>query len=592
MKRKNIFQKLTFITIMILLISSCNDDFMDRFPIAEISPENSFKTVKDLELYTNSFYEKLPKINDIVRGDNKSDNVLYSAVPLEQRSAERIVPSDAGSGGWSWSDLRQINLFFDNYQRCEDIVARKKYEGVARFFRAWFYFDKIKRFGDVPWYEAVVQTGDVDLLYKERDSREFIVDKIINDLEIAVEKLDEKRISDKITKWTALSFLSRVCLYEGTYRKYHPDLNLPNSNIFLEKAYKAAERVMKESGYKLYNTGNIDTDYRDLFASNELKEDEVILGRRYSLELNKVHSTNYYFLSKTQQDVSLTKTLVDSYLMFSNGVPFTSQTGYETKEFYEEMQGRDKRLYQTIRSYDYKRIGEIAGDKVLLPDFDASMTGYQVTKFISTPNQDGDGASYQDAIIMRYPEVLLNFVEAKAELGIISQGDIDQTIKLIRSRVGMPNLTMGNANLKPDLVLEKEYSNVEGANKGVILEIRRERRIELALEGFRYDDLMRWRLGGLLSNHFRGVYFPGLGEFDLNGDGKNDILLYKGSPGASTVPQKLQIGSTIQFSNEDKGNLVGFLNVSKKFWEERDYLYPIPSGDILLNNNLKQNPKW
>ena len=118
---------------------SCNNSFMDRFPIAEISPENSFKTAKDLELYTNSFYENLPKINDIVRADNISDNVLYSNVPMEQRSDERDIPSEAGSSNWNWGILRKINIFFDNYTRCEDKIAALKYEGVARFFRAWLF---------------------------------------------------------------------------------------------------------------------------------------------------------------------------------------------------------------------------------------------------------------------------------------------------------------------------------------------------------------------------------------------------------------------------------------------------------------------
>ena len=279
---------------------SCNNSFMDRFPIAEISPENSFKTAKDLELYTNSFYENLPKINDIVRADNISDNVLYSNVPMEQRSDERDIPSEAGSSNWNWGILRKINIFFDNYTRCEDKIAALKYEGVARFFRAWFYFDKVKRFGGVPWYETEIKTDNEELLYKPKDSREFIVDKIVEDLEIAVDRLGITRKPDQVSKWTALAFLSRVCLYEGTYRKYHTELNLPDADKFLEKAYKAAERVMSESGYKLYTTGSPSVDYRDLFAL-ELKDDEVILGGRYSLSLNKMHNTNYYFLSKTSR---------------------------------------------------------------------------------------------------------------------------------------------------------------------------------------------------------------------------------------------------------------------------------------------------
>lgn len=580
--------KVCVVCLMGIGVVACNDQFMDRFPIAEISPENSFKTAKDLELYTNGFYEKLPNIKDITRGDNISDDILYSNVPMEQRSAERLVPSTAGSGGWGWSTLRDINIFFDNYSRCEDQIAKLKYEGVARFFRAWFYFDKVKRFGGVPWYETEIHTSDKDLLYKARDSREFVVEKIVEDLETAVNELGTDQKPERISKWTALAFLSRVCLYEGTYRKYHTELSLPDADAFLRKAYQAAERVMTESKYTLYSTGNPNVDYRDLFASNDLKTEEVILGRQYSLALNKMHNVNYYFLSRTQQDVGLTKNFVNSYLM-TNGTPFTSQIGYATMQFKDEMTNRDKRLAQTIRSVGYTRIGD---NTPLLPDFEATMTGYQVAKFISTENQDGDGASYQDIAIIRFAEVLLNYAEAKAEMGILTQEDIDKSIKLIRARAGMPNLNLVTANASPDEILSAEYPDVSGANAGVILEIRRERRIELALEGFRYDDLMRWKKGKLLEPHFTGMYFPSLGEYDLDGDGTVDILLYKGNAPTSKAKQKLNVEGIIQLTNGDSGNLVGFLNITKKFDEARDYLYPIPSGDILLNKKLKQNPLW
>lgn len=586
--RRNILINFCSALLLGIELISCNDAFMDRYPIAEISPENSFKTAKDLELYTNGFYEMLPEFKDVIEGDLKTDNVLYTSIPSEQRSHERTIPSDVGSGGWNWENLRTINLFFDNYERCSDLSARDKYEGVARFFRAWFYFDKVKRFGDVPWYETVIETGDVDLLYKSKDSRVLVVNKIIEDLELAVEKLGTERASDQITRWTALAMLSRVCLYEGTFRKYHVDLNLPESNELLEKSYLAAERVMNESGYKLYSTGNSDLDYRDLFASS-LKEDEVILGRRYSLELNKMHNINYYLTSRTQKDIGLTKDFVNSYLL-TNGMPFTSKDGYQTMVFYDEMQGRDKRLAQTIRSLGYMRIG---GDGVLLPDFAASMTGYQVSKFLSDSSQDGDGASYQDVAFIRYSEVLLNFAEAKAELGLLTQDDIDKSIKLIRARVGMPNLNMDNVNFTPDQIQAEMYPNVSGANLGVILEIRRERRVELALEGFRWDDLVRWKAGKLLEPHFTGMYFPSMGEFDLDGDGKVDLLLYEGdNEPSSSASQKVKLGGILQLTDGNSGYLIGFKSNVKSFDEKRDYLYPIPTGDLLLNENLVQNPYW
>ena len=587
MKKKYSTIKLVSLFVGSILTVSCNDSFLDRYPIAEISPENSFKTADDLRLYTNGFYEQLPSIRNIIDADLKTDNVLYSSIPEEQRSHERILPSETGSGGWDWEDLREINLFFDNYQRCTDEAGRDKYEGVARFFRAWFYFDKVKRFGDVPWYETVIQTDDTDLLYKARDSREFVVSKIIQDLEITVDKLGDERASDQVTRWTALALLSRVCLYEGTFRKYHTELGIQGSDTLLQKAYEAAGRVMDESGYTLYSTGNPDTDYRDLFAST-LKEDEVILGRRYSLTLNQMHNVNYYLTSRTQRDIGLTKDLVDSYLQL-NGMPFTSKTGYATMGFYDEMQSRDRRLAQTIRSLGYQRIG---GTATLLPDFAATMTGYQLCKFLSDETQDGDGASYQDVAFIRYAEVLLNYAEAKAELGIITQDDIDRTIRLIRSRVSMPNLDMTSANQSPDAVLAALYPNVSGSCQGIILEIRRERRIELVMEGFRWDDLVRWKAGKLLEPHFIGMYFPSLGEFDLDGDGAPDLMLYTGTAPSTTAAQSVEIGGVLQLTEGDHGNLIGFKDNTKQFDESRDYLYPLPTGDLLLNENLVQNPNW
>ena len=145
------------------------------------------------------------------------------------------------------------------------------------------------------------------------------------------------------------------------------------------------------------------------------------------------------------------------------------------------------------------------------------------------------------------------------------------------------------ANSHPDEILAAEYSNVTGTNKGVILEIRRERRVELVLEGFRYDDLMRWKMGKLLESHFVGMYFPALGEFDLDEDGVIDLLLFKGKAPESKAKQQIEV---LQLTEGDSGYLVGFLNIKKKFNESRDYLYPIPSGDILLNKNLEQNPNW
>lgn len=579
--------RIIYIAVLAFLLTACNDDFLERYPIAGISPEKSFQTAQDLKLYTNSFYNDLPSANDIVRGDKISDNVLYNGVPNEQ-SGLRIVPSKAGSGGWSWGDLRKINTFFKYYQQCNDEQARKEYSGVARFFRAYFYFEKVKRFGDVPWYNEVIGSTNDELLIKPRDSRVLVTDSIIADLDQAIENLNSDKASDKITKWTALALKSRVCLFEGTFRKYHDNLKLPDADKLLQLSYEAAEKLINEGPYTIYSSGSTSNDYRDLFSSLKVKENEAILARRYDNALDIMHNINYYFISATQDDIGLSKTLINSYLM-SDGTSFTNQAGFETMEFLQETASRDKRLEQTIRTSGYTRIG---GTQVLAPDFSASMTGYQMTKFVTDESMDGDGTSYQDVAIIRFAEVLLNYAEAKAELGLFTQLDADKSIKLLRDRVGMPNLNVDNANASPDAYLVAQYPNVTGAKAGVILEIRRERRVELAMEGFRYDDLMRWKNGKLLKEYITGMYFPSIGEFDMDGDGLFDVLLYEGAEPVSTASQKIELGDIFKFTNGASGNLVAFTDRIKMFDEERDYLYPIPSGDILLNPNLKQNLNW
>ena len=196
---------------------------------------------------------------------------------------------------------------------------------------------------------------------------------------------------------------------------------------------------------------------------------------------------------------------------------------------------------------------------------------------------------------------MLNYAEAKAEAGTLTQEDLRISINLIRNRAGMPDLDMVEANKNPDWYLSSEeygYPNVTGPNKGVILEIRRERAIELLEEGFRYNDLMRWKAGYCIDQPITGIYFPGPGEYDLSGDGKADVILYpKGSakPSAGEGVQVYELDKDIYLTEEksSKGYMFYHKTVERtKFNEGRDYLYPIPSTERELNPNLEQNPGW
>ena len=196
--------------------------------------------------------------------------------------------------------------------------------------------------------------------------------------------------------------------------------------------------------------------------------------------------------------------------------------------------------------------------------------------------------------IFRYAEVLLNFAEAKAEKGTLTQADLDRSVKLTRDRVGMPNINLMTSNASPDPYLMQQYTQVTGNNAGVILEIRRERRIELVMENFfRWDDLLRWKEGQALTKQFKGMYFPGTGSFDLDKNGKIDLVIYEGTKPVVAGAQILKLGSEILLENGNAGgNIVINNHITKKFNEAKDYLYPIPTQEILLNPKLKQNPNW
>lgn len=578
---------LEFILVSLLVIG-CNKDYLDVPPKDRIASSNFFKTVKDLETYSNGFYNDIPS-EDLYFRDSKSDNILPFVVD-GRITGSRVVPTNRGSGGWSWSDLRQINYFLGNYKRnVEDPDVLQYYGGLARFFRAWFYYRKVKRFGDVPWYSKVLDASDSLGLYKARDSRTLVMDSILADIDYAIEYLPKEVQLNSITKYTALILKARICLFEGTFRKYHTELNLQStSNQLLEEAADAASQLIESGVYRLFTDGGPDKCYRTLFARNDQDPTETILARNYKDDFEQ-HNVASYMTALTHGGWGMTQDMVNTYLM-KDGRRFTDQSNYKTMGFYEEMQNRDPRLTQTTAGPNYKIYGEDSPAPVILG---MASTGYRIIKALPGKEQWGGGAAYNDIVIFRYAEALLIYAEAKAELGTITQQDLDISINKLRDRVAMPHLSLAWANAHPDPYLEQSYPNVDqGANKGVILEIRRERRIEMFNEGLRWDDLMRWKEGKKIEQPMVGIYFSGLGAYDFNNDGTPDVYIYDGDdPGApSGVTSVIDIAE-LPLTHGLRGNLNPFPQ-GGTFVEPRDYYYPIPIEDLSLNTKLEQNPGW
>lgn len=586
------------------LLTSCS---LDRFPLDKLSPETFLASESEMQMYTNKFYTMFPGASEMY-GEG-SDAVIGYTLNDALRGARTI---NSGDSGWSWGQLRDINTFLEYSGNCKDEAIRNQYVALACFFRAYFYFEKVKKFGDVPWYEHTLGSDDADL-YKPRDSRERVMQEMIKDIDYAIAYLPSAHSDYRVTKWTALAFKSRFCLFEGTFRKYHEGKitlqTLPADakpySYYLEQAAAAADQFISESGYEIYSDETKQTNYVGLFNKLRVTDGinkEIILARNYNLDYGVVHNANATYNSSTLGRPGLTRKIVASYLT-DTGERFTDKEGWEKMTFMQETKGRDPRLAQSIRTPGYYRIDPETKEEIpCAPELGSTVTGYSPIKYFLGPEYDGYQQSQCDISLFRAAEVYLNYAEAKAELGTITPADIERTINVLRDRVGMPDLDMDAANADPDpYLMDKHtgYPNValrNSKNVGLILEIRRERTIELLQEGFRYYDIIRWAEGATFECPLVGMYFPSEGTYDLNEDGNADVTLYCGEvvPAGSAM-LAMEIGEDVILSEGTSGCLDWHQNARKgwKWDESKDYYYPIPVEDRSLTGGaLTQNPGW
>lgn len=561
---------------------SC-EDMLDYQPKDRLSPDTYFKTETDCELWTNNYYTVFPSAEGIY--SEPYDVIVRDVLADEISGVRKPMPTD---GNWNWEKLREMNFFLSRASQIEDESVRLEYEGLTRFFRAYFYFEKVKRYGDVPWVDRPLGS-DEEELYKGRDSRELVMEKVMEDVDFAIANLPEVQNVYRVTRWTARALKSRIALFEGTFRKYH---GLNGYEEFLQACVNASEPFLT-GPYSIYTSGS--TPYQDLFTSQDAIETEIILARAYTSAISGMtHDVNGHLTGATMGRPGMTRNVVNMYLM-RDGSRYTDQENYAIKTFVEECKNRDLRMAQTLRTPGYKRIG---GSKELAPDLSRSTTGYQLIKYLTEEKYDANKASTNDMPLFRLAEVLLNYAEAKAELGTLKQADLDNTIRPLRARAGLPDLDMEEANANPDPYLsspETGYANVTGDNKGVILEIRRERTLETPMEGLRYWDIMRWKEGKRFEKPIEGLYFPGTGEYDLDGNGSVDVCIYdtEKAPGNSADVLYLKLGTDIVLSGGTSGNVLAHSTQQRTWNEERDYLYPIPTDDrVLTQGAISQNPGW
>ncbi|QEH41226.1 RagB/SusD family nutrient uptake outer membrane protein [Chitinophaga sp. XS-30] len=581
----------TLVLAVLLSASSCD---LNEVPVDTATNEAVFGSESGLELYANSFYDLLPSTDvGVFQIDNTSDLVARNGVD------DYLAPgtlSPITSSGWSWTALRNINYFIENAEK-STVATKAHYLGVAHFFRALFYFEKVKRFGDVPWIDKPIDITDTEKLNAPRDDRFEVMDKVLEDLNYAIENItptaDPSRT--RITRDVARAYKTRICLFEASFRKYHTDYN--------QQATAAAwyEEVVNEAnainGFSLHEGATPDRGYRELFIAKSAFTDETILSVALSSNLQVFSSANRRFISPTYGNrPSLTRRFVNTYLNL-DGTPFTSMAGYQTMPFVDEVQNRDLRLKQTIRLGDYRRT-ENGLSVIAPPNFSQTYTGYQPIKWCYDERFPYDDESRNDNahIIMRWAEVLLNKAEALAELNRMTAADWTATIGALRERAGITGTTLTTLPTVADPYMLAFFANK--FTNPVLLEVLRERGVELIFEGLRPDDLRRWKLGDLFEDAaMNGMYVSGLGEHDLNGDGINDVYFYQGAKPPSNTPgiafvdvSPSTAAGRIQLSNGTSGEVMW--NPGVREWTDAKYLYPIPQTVRDRNPALGQNPDW
>lgn len=556
-----------------LMVAGCSDNFLEKPPEDQLLDDSYWSTEGNVKTFAYGFYPAYfvgygsgYSWGDYFSGQALNDDFAASNPPLFTQQ----VPTSGG--GWSFGYVRKANIFINRIQTVPmEQEAIDHWTGVARFFRGLEYHDLVKRFGDVPYYDQELTENENELLYKKRDNRVFVMDKVLEDFKFAAENVrdDVENEQQEVDRSVVLAYMSRIFLYEGTWQKYHED-NQEKAAQYLAVAKEAADKVISSGKFSLGN-------YRSVFNSLNLSNDpEVILYREYEPGI-LTHALNSYNNKEPQTGAS--KDALENYLA-DDGLPVSLSSEYQGDKGIENvMANRDPRLYETFVSDELR----INGDA---PNY--STTGYAVHKFLNeTIADEPEGSSNlnpTDAPIIRYGEVLMNYAEAAAELSSVGgasfgQADLDKSINVLRDRAGikLPHLEIAGSS---PAVNGQVYDDPkrDPTVSSILWEIRRERRTELMMEGFRLDDLKRWEK----LDYVDMVQHP-----DIN---KGAWIVKADYPDANLENLILTEG--------DKGYIIpaSASESLRTFDDPKVYLYPIPLDQITLYKDqgveLKQNPGW
>lgn len=589
---------MAFVAASILPFSSCSD-FLDREPITKPEAGNFLTGAIQVENYINGLYMTLPSFSKFglgVRSEEKnSDNII-----AEKYDARLHGQNNQFSGASDWQtgyqNLRKVNYFFHNYkvpeaQENEDVLSLK---GEAYFLRAYWHFDLLKKFGSIPVMDAFWdENATIAGLQIPAKTRNEVARFILSDLVEAKNLLHSRgKYSEiRINKEAAMVLAMNVALYEGTWEKYHSSDDFASStnesNYFLGEVINWGNELFG-CGIDLYKTGQNPGDaFAALFNSKDLSGmGEVLLWRKYSSDEGVFHDVNGNLKAgvvDSEGAAGITQSLVDNYLN-ADGT-FIDPTNEKFKDFKETFEGRDPRLIQTVMNegakfasattatpmhleeYTDEKKNTISPPKLAGDGNTRSLTGYHIRLGIDTTFVSGNGETALP--IIRYAEGLLAYAEAAAELEMWSDDIANKTLKALRERAGVKYLAPAK---------DANFTDFGYTLTPVLQEIRRERRSELALQGFRLDDLMRWKADKLIvGKRGKGAYV-----------GDESILFKSYSPdNQKRIRERLTLDD-----NKWADPMAGTLPSGYQFHADRDYLLPIPPSELELNKKLKQNPKW
>ena len=541
-----------------LLLAGCSKDFLDRGSKTVFQDGNFWTSENNVKSYCWEFYNLFTGFGTGTNGD------FYFTTFTDDQAARSLdlfpTTAPASNSHWDYTYIRKANLLLVRVPQMSALgdEARNHYLGVGRFFRAFEYANLVRHFGDVPYINEYLDQSDIEAIYAPRTPRAAVVDSIIADLQFAVANLRSmersKALGDVnvLSREVALAYLGRVALYEGTYAKYVTG-DAAAAGRLLQIAREASGEIVGKGNFTLTPV------YKDLYSSLDLsKNPEVILYKSYVSGV-LTHSVIGYTNSSTMMS-GLTKDAVDAFLC-ADGLPISLSGMYEGDDnISHTLAGRDLRLVQSVGD-ELAYIGN--------PDEKGftSSTGYIITKF----NNPALGASEilapnnpTDAPIFWLAEVMLNYAEASAELGLLTQEGVDNTINLLRARAGVAPMTL--SSLPDDPMRDSDVSPL-------LWEIRRERRCELIMDGFREWDIRRWGKLEYLDPAVKPAIFMGarLSEEDVSAaDGlATDAQGY-------ILPYGLGTGRAVEVP--------------------KNYLDAIPTGELTLYQlkgiDFPQNPGW